>query len=79
MEKVKIEVYGALKFHDYLLDLSDTENDYSEEMEFVLSIKNGFEVETAKEYFNMLDKIGEITDGNYSIWNCGKTIDLWDE
>jgi hypothetical protein len=77
MEKVKIQVYGAERFHDYLLDCSDTENDYSEEREFILSIKDGFEVETAKEYLDMLEKISEITDGDYSIWNCGKTIDLW--
>jgi hypothetical protein len=77
MEKVKIQVYGAERFHDYLLDCSDTENDYSEEREFVLSIKDGFEVETAKEYLDMLEKISKITDGDYSIWNCGKTIDIW--
>lgn len=77
MEKVKIDVYGAERFHDYLLDCSDTENDYSEERKFVLSIKDGFEVETAKEYFDLLEKISEITDGEYRIWNCGTTIDIW--
>jgi hypothetical protein len=76
MEKVKIQVYGAERFHDYLLDCSDTENDYSEEREFVLSIKDGFEVETAKEYLDMLEKISEITDGSDSIWNDGTLIDL---
>lgn len=78
MEKIKISVHGVARLHDYLLDLGDYENNFhKEERQFLLSIKDGFEVETAKEYFDMIDKILEITDGDIVIYNGGRLIDVW--
>lgn len=78
MEKIKISVHGATRLHDYLLDHGDDENDfYKEERQFLLNIKDGFEVETAKEYFDIIDKILEITDGDIVIYNGGRLIDVW--
>lgn len=64
-------------FNDSKSDMKPEEQQFFEKgLNFLKEYSGGFEVNTLKEYFEILEMIAEITDGNYNIYNCGKFINL---
>ena len=80
-----IELGATEKAIDWVTDwFNDSKNDMKPEeqqffekgLNFLKEHIDGFEVNTLEEYFEILEMIAEITDGNYNIYNHGKFIDL---
>ena len=64
-------------FNDSKQDMSFKEQQFFEKgLSFLKEHIDGFEVNTLEEYFEILEMIAEITDGNYNICNQGKFISL---
>lgn len=87
MEKVKIDIYGIDSFiktiDHYINNLSrDYEENEKEikdcrkDIEYLNTLKDGVEVTTMKEYMKLLERLDELTDGDYDIYNCGALIQL---
>lgn len=87
MEEYTIEIYGAERLleneQEYYQDCLD--EDEPEEAEStakrIAIIKewvddNEVVVHSLSEYFKLMDTIAELTDGAYTITNCGQAIDL---
>ena len=64
-------------FNDSKQDMTLKERQFLEKgLSFLKEHIDGFEVNTLEEYFEILEMIAEITDGNYNICNQGKFINL---
>ena len=64
-------------FNDSKDDMKPEEQQFFEKgLNFLKEHTNGFEVNTLEEYFEILEMIAKITDGNYNICNQGKFISL---
>lgn len=64
-------------FNDSKQDMKPKERQFFEKgLSFLKEHIDGFEVNTLEEYFEILEMIDEITDGNYNIYNQGKFISL---
>ena len=64
-------------FNDSKQDMKLKERQFFEKgLSFLKEHIDGFEVNTLEEYFEILEMIDEITDGNYNICNQGKFISL---
>ena len=64
-------------FNDSKQDMKLEERQFFEKgLSFLKEHIDGFEVNTLEEYFEILEMIAEITDGNYNIYNQGKFISL---
>lgn len=64
-------------FNDSKQDMELKERQFFEKgLSFLKKHIDGFEVNTLEEYFEILEMIAEITDGNYNICNQGKFISL---
>ena len=71
MEKVKIEIWGI----ERLADVFKNNEDY-ELLNRLNKLKSEYELESLSDYVRLLEFIAEISDGDFSIYNCGTTIDL---
>ena len=64
-------------FNDSKQDMKLEERQFFEKgLSFLKEHIDGFEVNTLEEYFEILEMIAEITNGNYNICNQGKFISL---
>ena len=87
MEKYSIEIYGAerllkteQKYYQECLD-EDEPEEARETAKRIAIIKewvddNEVIVRSLSEYFKLMDTISELTDGAYTITNCGQAVDL---
>ena len=87
MEEYSIEIYGAERLleteQEYYQDCLD-EDELEEAKETAKRIAiiekwvddNEVVVHSLSEYFKLMDTISELTDGAYTITNCGQAIDL---
>ena len=71
MEKVKIKIWGI----ERLADVFKNNEDY-ELLDRLNKLKSEYELESLYDYVRLLEFISEISDGDFSIYNCGTTIDL---
>lgn len=71
MKKVKIEVWGICR----LADVFKNNEDY-ESLSRLNKLKSEYELESLDDYVRLLEFISEISDGDFSLYNCGTTIDL---
>lgn len=87
MEEYSIEIYGAERLleteQEYYQDCLDEDEleEAKETAKRIAIIKewvddNEVVVHSLSEYFKLMDTISELTDGAYTITNCGQTIDL---
>ena len=87
MEKVKIDICGIDSFiktiDHYINNLSKDYEENEEEIkdcrkdiEYLNTLKDGVEVTTMAEYVKLLERLDELTDGDYDIYNCGTLIQL---
>lgn len=84
----KITIHDAdreLEFLEEFIEEAIADNDeaYLErllaEKEFFTNLGKSREVTTLEEYFNLLEEIGEYTDGQYGIYNNGTYISLYND
>ena len=71
MKKVKIEIWGIYR----LADVFKNNEDY-ESLNRLNKLKSEYELESLDDYVRLLEFISEISDGDFSLYNCGTTIDL---
>lgn len=69
LEPTKEYLYDAIRDNDEVNIKS-----YREIVAFWENLQTNTTVSTLEEYFSILEKISEYTDGQYKIHNCGKWV-----
>lgn len=69
--KIKITIVGKDELIEFL-EVAEIEED----IPAVKALADEYELEYLADYVNLLEYISDITDGEYTIYNCGTEIDI---
>lgn len=75
---IEIDLEETINYFEEMLEETDDDTEdfkeYTKQLKLAKKLNKPYKVSTLKEYFSLLEKINNITDGQYHIYNNGTSI-----